>query len=181
MRTTLCLAVLAATLAAAPVAMAQGTSTGSRNDGTEPPMQKSTSSSGTSQAPVIDSLPGNQNDPWHDMNARPGTKPDRAVKHRAQSGSTGGSKDRAASGSSYSDSGRRTSSDASVTGRRGRGQKPLELQQTTLLNQLSAAGYSAVRDFRKDGDRYVASAMDQKGQWSTVVLDPHTGSIAPRR
>ncbi|MBP2304407.1 hypothetical protein GBZ48_16225 [Azospirillum melinis] len=67
-----------------------------------------------------------------------------------------------------------TSSD--LAGRRGRGQKPVELQQTTLLNQLSAAGYVSVRDFRKEGDRYVANAMTPQGQWTTVVLDPRNSS-----
>ncbi|MFP5514792.1 MAG: hypothetical protein ACLGJC_17120 [Alphaproteobacteria bacterium] len=70
-----------------------------------------------------------------------------------------------------------TSSD--IASRRVPGQKPVELQQTTLLNQLSAAGYVSVRDFRKDGDRYVASAMDRQGQWTTVVLDPHNASTTP--
>ncbi|MBY6261650.1 hypothetical protein EI613_06850 [Azospirillum sp. 412522] len=66
-----------------------------------------------------------------------------------------------------------------LTGRRGRGQKPIELQQTTLLNQLSAAGYVSVRDFRKEGDRYVANAMTPQGQWTTVVLDPRNSSATP--
>lgn len=66
-----------------------------------------------------------------------------------------------------------------LAGRRGRGQKPVELQQTTLLNQLSAAGYVSVRDFRKDGDRYVANAMTPQGQWTTVVLDPRNSSTTP--
>lgn len=66
-----------------------------------------------------------------------------------------------------------------LAGRRGRGQKPTELQQTTLLNRLSAAGYVSVRDFRKDGDRYVANAMTPQGQWTTVVLDPHHSSTTP--
>ncbi|ANC91652.1 hypothetical protein A6A40_06890 [Azospirillum humicireducens] len=70
-----------------------------------------------------------------------------------------------------------TSSDSSV--RRTPGQKPVELQQTTLLNQLSAAGYVSVRDFRKEGDRYVASAMDRQGRWTTVILDPHTAATTP--
>lgn len=70
-----------------------------------------------------------------------------------------------------------TSSD--LAGRRGRGQRPVELQQTTLLNQLSAAGYVSVRDFRKEGDRYVASAMTPQGQWTTVVLDPRNSSTTP--
>ncbi|WP_376959464.1 hypothetical protein ABNQ39_05900 [Azospirillum sp. A26] len=72
-------------------------------------------------------------------------------------------------------------SSSDLAGRRGRGQKPIELQQTTLLNQLSAAGYVSVRDFRKEGDRYVANAMTPQGQWTTVVLDPRNSSTTPAR
>jgi hypothetical protein len=87
------------------------------------------------------------------------------------SGSTGGD----VSGLTGSTGG----SASDLAGRRGRGQKPIELQQTTLLNQLSAAGYVSVRDFRKEGDRYVASAMTPQGQWTTVVLDPRNSSTTP--
>lgn len=69
-------------------------------------------------------------------------------------------------------------SSSDLAGRGGRGQKPIELQQTTLLNQLSAAGYVSVRDFRKEGDRYVANAMTPQGEWTTVVLDPRNPSAA---
>ena len=89
------------------------------------------------------------------------------------SGSTGG--DRSMSTGLGSSGG--ASSD--ISARRVPGQKPVELQQTTLLNQLSAAGYVSVRDFRKDGDRYVARAMDRQGQWTTVVLDPHAATTTP--
>ncbi|CAO3423526.1 hypothetical protein [Azospirillum endophyticum] len=69
---------------------------------------------------------------------------------------------------------------ASVTAaRRGPGQRPVELQQTTLLNQLSAAGYVSVRDFRKEGQRYVASALTRQGEWTTVVLDPRNPTASP--
>lgn len=90
------------------------------------------------------------------------------------SGSTGGAP-MAATGSSET----RHRQDAGIAARRGPGQKPVELQQTTLLNQLSAAGYVTVRDFRKDGDRYVASAMDGQGRWTTVVLDPRDSTTMP--
>lgn len=90
---------------------------------------------------------------------------------QSPSGSTGGD----LSGLTGSAGG--TSSD--LAGRRGRGQKQIELQQTTLLNQLSAAGYVSVRDFRKEGDRYVANAMTPQGQWTTVVLDPRNSSTTP--
>ncbi|PWC85876.1 hypothetical protein TSH100_15020 [Azospirillum sp. TSH100] len=93
--------------------------------------------------------------------------------HSTYSGSTGGD----VSGLTGSTGG--TVSD--FGGRRGRGQKPIELQQTTLLNQLSAAGYVSVRDFRKEGDRYVANAMTPQGQWTTVVLDPRNSSTTSAR
>ena len=86
----------------------------------------------------------------------------------AYSGSTGGD----VTGLTGSADGSRSD----FAGRRGRGQKPIELQQTTLLNQLSAAGYVSVRDFRKEGDRYVANAMTLQGEWTTVVLDPRNPS-----
>lgn len=68
-----------------------------------------------------------------------------------------------------------------LTDRRGRGQNNMELMQTSLLNSFSAAGFRAVRDFRKDGDRYVATAMDQTGNWVTVQMDPSTGAISSAR
>lgn len=96
----------------------------------------------------------------------------------AYSGSTGGD----LMGSSAMESGRSSSGPASgVAARRGPGQKPIELRQTTLLNQLSAAGYVSLRDFRKEGDRYVANAMTPQGEWTTVVLDPLNPSVTPAR
>ncbi|CBS86910.1 hypothetical protein [Azospirillum lipoferum] len=89
------------------------------------------------------------------------------------SGSTG------TDGSMSTGMGRSGGASSDMRARRVPGQKPVELQQTTLLNQLSAAGFVSVRDFRKDGDRYVASAMDRQGQWTTVVLDPHTAATTP--
>lgn len=68
-----------------------------------------------------------------------------------------------------------------IQSRRGRGQNELELTQTTLLNEFSAQGYTAVRDFRKNGENYVANVQDQQGRWMTVELDPRTGSITPVR
>ncbi|MBK1841576.1 hypothetical protein JHL17_29665 [Azospirillum sp. YIM B02556] len=94
----------------------------------------------------------------------------------AYSGSTGGDM----SGSTAMGSAGSAGRTASVTAaRRGSGQKPIELQQTTLLNQLSAAGYVSVRDFRKDGQRYVASALTRQGEWTTVVLDPRNPTTNP--
>lgn len=94
------------------------------------------------------------------------------------SGSTGGTPG-AAMGAATGSAETRHRPDAGIAARRGPGQKPVELQQTTLLNQLSAAGYVTVRDFRKDGDRYVASAMDGQGRWTTVVLDPRDSTTTP--
>lgn len=94
------------------------------------------------------------------------------------SGSTG-SDGSTSTGMGGSGMGSSAGASSDMAGRRVPGQKPVELQQTTLLNQLSAAGYVSVRDFRKDGDRYVASAMDRQGQWTTVVLDPHSATTTP--
>lgn len=65
-----------------------------------------------------------------------------------------------------------------VEERRERGQRPNEQMQTLLLNSFSGAGYVAVRDFRKDGERYMAQAQDQFGNWTMIELDPRTGSIS---
>ena len=70
---------------------------------------------------------------------------------------------------------------ADITARRGRGQNDLELTQTWLLNELSAQGYTAVRDFRKSGENYLANVQDPQGRWMTVELDPRTRSITPVR
>lgn len=85
------------------------------------------------------------------------------------SGSTGGDMSRSATmGSGGSSVGQ----GPNIAARRGPGQKPIELRQTTLLNQLSASGFVAVRDFRKEGERYIADAMTPQGEWTTVILDP---------
>lgn len=68
-----------------------------------------------------------------------------------------------------------------ITARRGRGQNDLELTQTSLLNEFSAQGYTAVRDFRKNGQNYVANVQDPQGRWTTVELDPRTRAITPVR
>lgn len=71
--------------------------------------------------------------------------------------------------------------DPNIQGRQGRGQNRTELMQTSLLNYFSAAGFTSVRDFRKQGQNYVAEAQDQNGRWSTVELDPKTGTITALR
>jgi len=68
-----------------------------------------------------------------------------------------------------------------ITARRGRGQNDLELTQTSLLNEFSAQGFTAVRDFRKNGQNYVANVQDQQGRWMTVEIDPRTRAISPVR
>lgn len=67
--------------------------------------------------------------------------------------------------------------DASLQERRGRGQNTTELTQTSLLNSFSSAGFMGVRNFHKDGDRYVAEAQQRDGSWTMVELDPRTGTI----
>lgn len=66
----------------------------------------------------------------------------------------------------------------SVQERMGRNQRALELVQTTLLNRLASAGVTEMRDFQKQGERYVAEIRTQDGQWRTVQVDPFSGEIA---
>jgi hypothetical protein len=68
-----------------------------------------------------------------------------------------------------------------ATQRRGTGQRNKELMQTTMLNQFAAAGFTSVRDFRKQGDNYIAEAQNQDGTWTTVELNPSTGTISALR
>lgn len=65
--------------------------------------------------------------------------------------------------------------------RRGPGQTPRALMQTSLLNNFSAYGFTAVRDFRKVGDNYMADAQAPDGRWITVALDPDSGTISTVR
>ncbi|CAO3421914.1 hypothetical protein [Azospirillum doebereinerae] len=195
MNTKLCLAVIAASLAAAPVAMAQQTY---QNDASKAPVSASSTSSGRTDSPVVKSLPGVDPEPWRDNSqARTTDRTDRSAMNqdgthhdrmhrdkahkRAMSGSTGATMDRDATGSSNRSSMRGTTvNTGDISARRGRGQNDLELSQTSLLNQFSAAGYTVVRDFRKDGDRYTAQAQDRNGRWTSVELDPRTSTITPR-
>lgn len=66
----------------------------------------------------------------------------------------------------------------SVQERMGPHQRALELVQTTLLNRLASAGITEMRDFQKQGERYVAEVRTQDGQWRTVQVDPFSGEIA---
>lgn len=200
MKSKLCFAMVAATLAAAPltatVALAQGSTAPTyQNDASRGPQSQSSSSSGPTDSPAVQSLPGVDPEPWRDDRATRATNRSldrrdmdrRAMNQKSMdhntmqrdrmSGSTGGATmDQDATGSSN----RSMRRDPDLSSRRGRGQNDLELSQTTLLNQFSAAGYSMVRDFRKTGDRYVAQAQDKDGRWSTVELDPRSGTITPR-
>lgn len=119
---------------------------------------------------------GQPNDPsWARQNNPPvGTYGSTTRTDTYNSGSTGytGSTSGMGSGSMSRDD---------ITARRGRGQNDLELSQTSLLNEFSAQGFTAVRDFRKNGQNYVANVQDQQGRWMTVEMDPRTGVITPVR
>jgi len=78
-------------------------------------------------------------------------------------------------------SGSASTGDHNFAGRRGRGQNEKELVQTSLLNEFSGMGFTAVRDFQKRGDNYVATVQDQSGRWMNVELDPRTGQITEAR
>lgn len=197
MKTTLCFAALATLLAATPAALAQTSGSDS-----SPPLMSggaTPSGSGRPDVPVVNSLPGAVQDRPQDKASRPNRAMDRRaadqramnhekgmhgdVTHRGtMSGSTGdAAMNRDATGSSSRSAMRGTSVDrGDIATRRGRGQNDLELSQTSLLNQFSAAGYTMVRDFRKDGDRYVAQAQDHDGRWASVELNPRSGTITPR-
>lgn len=61
--------------------------------------------------------------------------------------------------------------------RRDKGQRSIELLQTTLLNTLGAMGFGETQDFRKDGERYIARTRTPSGDWITVEMDPMKGTI----
>lgn len=68
-----------------------------------------------------------------------------------------------------------------LDGRDGPGQTRLALLQTSLLNTFSTLGFTAVRDFRKVGERYYAQAMLPTGSWTAVEIDPNAGTISTVR
>ncbi len=70
---------------------------------------------------------------------------------------------------------------ANVEQRSGPEQRPTALMQTTLLNRFSQLGFSEVRDFRREGESYIAEALSKDGDWVTVVMDPMSGTIVARR
>ncbi len=122
---------------------------------------------------VMDNTSSSQGGRVTTQSGQPGTAIQRSTTDTYGSGSTGYTSSTVGSGSVMSRD--------DITARRGRGQNDLELSQTTLLNEFSAQGYTAVRDFRKNGQNYVANVQDQQGQWMTVELDPRTRAITPVR
>jgi len=65
--------------------------------------------------------------------------------------------------------------------RDGPARRELAIMQTTLLNRFSELGFSDVEEFRREGETYVAEAVDADGQEVTVVIDPIAGTVIARR
>lgn len=210
MNAKLSLAVLAATLAAAPAAMAQTY----QNNAPQVPYERSSPSGLPTTSPQVESLPGDRTDPWSDRTHS--RTPDGRMPDRATSGSTGAAgaagtygstgtygtpgtygstggmnnamPNSGAMGTTGSASGTMQGNrqvimnvDPNTNRRAERGQNRKELMQTSLLNYFSAAGFTSVRDFRKQGENYVAEAQSANGTWSTVLLDANTGTISEIR
>lgn len=193
------LAVAAVTLAASPMALAQ-TGQPYNNDASRSGYERSSPSGLPTTSPQVRSLPEEQPDPWSDRPVENRSWNDRATSgssgaypsdsyptgSAAQSGmsgsTTGTTMDRSGTmGTTGTMQGNRQvlmNVDPNTSQRAGRGQNRKELMQTSLLNYFSAAGFVAVRDFRKQGDNYIADAQDRDGRWSTVELDPRTGTIS---
>ncbi|KAA0688656.1 hypothetical protein [Azospirillum brasilense] len=217
MNAKLSLAVLAATLAAAPVAMAQTY----QNNAPQVPYERSSPSGLPTTSPQVESLPGERADPWSNQtqNRMPdGRMPDRVTSGSAEStvgsgaagtygstgtyatpgtyGSTGTMNNSVPNSGAMGTTGSATGTmpntmqgnrqvimnvDPNTAQRAERGQNRKELMQTSLLNYFSAAGFTSVRDFRKQGENYVAEAQSANGTWSTVLLDAKTGTISEIR
>ncbi|OYD84585.1 hypothetical protein [Azospirillum brasilense] len=212
MNAKLSLAVLAATLAAAPAAMAQTY----QNNAPQVPYERSSPSGLPTTSPQVESLPGERADPWSDRTQN--RMPDGRMPDRVTSGSTGSTVGAGTAGTygstgsygapgTYGSTGTMNSMpnsgamgttgsatgtmqgnrqvimnvDPSTAQRAERGQNRKELMQTSLLNYFSAAGFTSVRDFRKQGENYVAEAQSANGTWSTVLLDTKTGTISEMR
>ncbi|MDQ2103266.1 hypothetical protein [Azospirillum isscasi] len=210
MNAKLSLAVLAATLAGAPAAMAQSY----QNNAPPIPYERSSPSGLPTTSPQVESLPGTQVDPWE--NRTQNRMPDSRMPDRATSGSSGAAGAAGTYGSTgtygtpgtYGSTGTMNNAmpnsgamgttgsatgtmqgnrqvimnvDPSTTRRAERGQNRKELMQTSLLNYFSAAGFTSVRDFRKQGENYMAEAQSANGTWSTVLLDTSTGTISEVR
>ena len=244
MNAKLSLAVIAATLAASPVAMAQTTGNTYNNDASRSGYERSSPSGLPTTSPQVRSLPGEQPDPWDSnnsgsqtwnspgnrgMSGSSGSTVGNSVGSYGSSGNTSGTAGRvvgpAATTGTYGSSGTYGSTGtysapgssgstgmmgstgsmgstgtmgstgdmqgnrqvlmnvgpAQQQGRADRGQNKTELMQTMLLNNFSAAGFTAVRDFHKQGENYIAEVQDQNGGWSMVELDPRTGTISTIR
>jgi len=212
MNAKLSLAVLAATLVAAPAAMAQTYP----NNAPQVPYERSSPSGLPTTSPQVESLPGERAEPWSNQtqNRMPdGRMPDRVTSGSAEStvgtgaagtyGSTGtygtpgtygstGTMNSMPNSGAMGTTGSATGSmqgnrqvimnvDPNTAQRAERGQNRKELMQTSLLNYFSAAGFTSVRDFRKQGENYVAEAQSANGTWSTVLLDAKTGTISEIR
>lgn len=188
MKRTLLLAVATAALMAVPVQAQTRTDTDAGKPWTTP--HRSSESGLPTESPQVESLDRSGNRVTSDSSTTTrrtttgGTVIDNTTSPQGgrvttQSGqpSTLGS---GSTGGTASGTGSMSSRDDIAT-RRGRGQNDLELTQTSLLNEFSAQGYTAVRDFRKNGQNYVANVQDQQGRWMTVELDPRTRAITPVR
>lgn len=191
-------AVAAVTLAASPVALAQ-TGQPYNNDASRAGYERSSPSGLPTTSPQVRSLPNEQPDPWTDRpadnrswsgGATSGSTMDNTTTYptgraATQSGTAGTTMDRSSTmgttGTMQGDRQVLMNVDPNVQQRADRGQNRKELMQTSLLNYFSAAGFVSVRDFRKQGDNYIAEAQDQNGRWSTVELDPRTGTISSVR
>lgn len=57
------------------------------------------------------------------------------------------------------------------------GQSVREMTATALLNRFSQLGFAGVREFRRDGDHYVAQAQTTDGRWVNVTVDPVNGDV----
>jgi hypothetical protein len=64
---------------------------------------------------------------------------------------------------------------------RPRGKSQTSKATTTLLNRFSELGFSDVREFRRDGDSYVALATNPQGRPVTVFIDPAKGMVAAQQ
>lgn len=130
---------------------------------------------------MTDPVSTNWADNWSANNTQPPM--DATGMPQGTYGSTGGM-DQGMMGSGSSGAGGQTGrvmmdvrDDNSLQSRRGRGQNMTELTQTSLLNSFSSAGFMGVRNFHKDGDRYLAEAQQRDGSWAMVEMDPRTGTI----
>lgn len=56
-------------------------------------------------------------------------------------------------------------------------QTEAEMTATALLNRFSQLGFAGVREFRRDGDHYVAQAQTMDGTWVKVTIDPGDGNV----